>query len=478
MSEEFALPTQHEFCRQPKVSVIVPVYKVEKYLVQCLNSIVNQTMEELEIIIVDEGDQDRCREIIDSFAERDPRIVAPHEKHGGYGASCNFGIRMARGEYLAIVESDDFIEPEMYEEMYAYAKALDADVVKTPFYEYGDEIGRRDCSFRRMLSERLPKGICFSVKEYGDLLGVHPSLWSALYNMSYIRENGIQFPEAKGAAYVDQMFRVQYLIQAKSIAWLDKPYYNYRIDSEGSSNDNFKCTPMLERWKEIHSYFETMKEDYDKYYAPYLILEEYYTTFGATFDHDYTTTEWEILKKNLSQTPEEAIKKSNVLDHGKKIHLLAFKKNTEHTIEILRREKHQKDLEQYGHLPLDDRFCFPWADVSHQERVIIYGGGIVGKTFLRQALITQFCHIVAVCDRVPESVGINPNRWGVKRVPVISIKELASLDASRYDKILIAMERKNLVPNIKESLEREGIPSSKIFWSDPIAKNNFLQTNE
>lgn len=110
--------------KQPKVSVIIPVYKVEKYLVQCLDSIVGQTLKDIEIIIVDEGDKDACRYIIDHYEQADKRVIAIHEKNGGYGASVNKGFDIAKGEYIGIVESDDFIAPEMYEEMYNYAKNL------------------------------------------------------------------------------------------------------------------------------------------------------------------------------------------------------------------------------------------------------------------------------------------------------------------------------------------------------------------
>ena len=150
--------------KNPKVTVIVPVFKVERYLAQCLNSIINQTMEDIEIIIVDEGLQDRCREIIDYYESIDPRIIAPHYKNGGYGASCNLGIQMSKGEYLIIVESDDFVDPEMCEEMYAYAKSLNADVVKVPYKEYYSNGEFHDCVYRNYMRERTPLKACFSVK--------------------------------------------------------------------------------------------------------------------------------------------------------------------------------------------------------------------------------------------------------------------------------------------------------------------------
>lgn len=128
--------------KQPKVSVIVPIYKVERYLCQCIDSILAQTLKDIEVILVDEGDLDACRAICDMYefgAKKDSRIRTIHEKSGGYGASVNKGFYIAQGEYISIIESDDFIKPTMYEEMYNYAKKLGADVVKTPYYEYWDK---------------------------------------------------------------------------------------------------------------------------------------------------------------------------------------------------------------------------------------------------------------------------------------------------------------------------------------------------
>ena len=316
---------EHSYCENPKVSVIVPVYKVDKYLTQCLNSIVNQTLEEMEIIIVDEGDQDRCREIIDFFEAHDPRILAPHRKNGGYGASCNLGISMARGEYIAIVESDDFIEPEMYEEMYAYAKALDADVVKTPYSEYFANGEKHDCAYRRYIAESVPANMCFSIKQYGILLEIHASLWSGLYRTSYMRENHIQFVQAKGGAYVDVGFRIDTLLHSEKIAWLDKPYYNYRVDSEGSTTNNFKIGPMIQRWKEAHELYAEMQDDYDKFYGPHIIIDEYYNTIGWLSLIRVTNKEFKEIQANMEYVKESVIERSPCLTEKQKNEILLFK---------------------------------------------------------------------------------------------------------------------------------------------------------
>ncbi|MBS7046628.1 MAG: glycosyltransferase family 2 protein, partial [Eubacterium sp.] len=106
----------------PKISIIVPVCNVEKYLSKCLDSIVNQTLKEIEIICIDDGSTDDSGAILDSYSQKDSRIKVIHKKNSGYGNSMNVGMDCAEGEYIGIVESDDCILPEMYEELYKAAK--------------------------------------------------------------------------------------------------------------------------------------------------------------------------------------------------------------------------------------------------------------------------------------------------------------------------------------------------------------------
>ena len=119
--------------KKVKVSAILPLYKNEKYLAQCIDSVVNQSLKDIEIILCDKKASPKVTEIINSFADRDSRIKILSFADNGYGASVNRGIKAATGEYIAIIESDDFISSTMFEEMYNYAKQLDSDVVKCTF---------------------------------------------------------------------------------------------------------------------------------------------------------------------------------------------------------------------------------------------------------------------------------------------------------------------------------------------------------
>lgn len=125
--------------RIPKVSIIVPVYNVEKYLSQCLKSICRQTLEDIEIICVNDGSTDNSLQIIERYQKTDERIKCVTKGNAGYGNTMNRGIELATGEYVAIVEADDYIEPDTYTFLYDIAKRFDLDVVKADYFTfYGD----------------------------------------------------------------------------------------------------------------------------------------------------------------------------------------------------------------------------------------------------------------------------------------------------------------------------------------------------
>ena len=128
----------------PKVSVVIPVYNVEKYLRQCMDSVVNQTLREMEIIAVDDGSTDSSGAILDEYAAADPRVKVIHKANGGYGIGMNTGFDAATGEYIGIVESDDYADPEMFETLYNRAKLYDLDVVKSGFYFYWSQPEERN----------------------------------------------------------------------------------------------------------------------------------------------------------------------------------------------------------------------------------------------------------------------------------------------------------------------------------------------
>ncbi len=223
---------------KPKISVVVPIYKVENYLRECVDSILSQTLKDIEVILVDDGSPDGCPEIVDVYAQRDKRVVAVHQENAGYSAAVNRGIQLAKGEYVGIIESDDWIEPTMYEKLYASAKKYDTDVTKGMFTSYNSTlpVGTRDEVFRNFLGIDLdlaPDG-AFEITEWPQLVGFHASIWSAIYRAEFIKK--IKIPETAGASYQDLPFMADFCCRAKRISVVKEPFVHWRNDpNQGNS---------------------------------------------------------------------------------------------------------------------------------------------------------------------------------------------------------------------------------------------------
>lgn len=276
----------------PQISVIVPIYKVEKYLNQCIESIINQTFKDLEIILIDEGDHDACYAIMKLYEQEDPRVKIVHKKMGGYAFACNAGIDMARGKYISIIESDDFIEPTMYEDLWQRAENTNAEIVKCSFYNY------RDLAKGNSIKETDPATTAlsflpetpFNILEYPHLMGIHPSIWAGIYRRDFLQNHRLKFNETKPQLYVDVVFRLQAFIEAERIVWVNKHLYNWRLTNPNSTNSNFNFAVMINRWKEILPLFDGKKQLFDAA-APYLLLESYHNLTSPMYNLGHATEE-------------------------------------------------------------------------------------------------------------------------------------------------------------------------------------------
>lgn len=218
----------------PTVSVVVPIYKVEKYLRLCVDSILAQTLRDIEVILVDDGSPDSCPSIVDEYAAQDDRVVVIHQENGGYGKAVNAGLDVARGKYVAIVESDDWIESDMYEKLVKKANDTDADIVKCRYYLYDSTapVHLQDKEELKVLSS-APKG-AFSPMSWEPLWMIHASIWSCIYKSSLLKD--IRVLESRSAAYQDGPFFVETLAKADSIAIVDEPLVHYRFEQGQASS--------------------------------------------------------------------------------------------------------------------------------------------------------------------------------------------------------------------------------------------------
>ncbi|WP_206192702.1 glycosyltransferase [Scrofimicrobium canadense] len=251
----------------PKISVLVPIYNVERFLHECLDSVVQQTLKDIEIICINDGSTDSSLSIINEYAAFDSRIVVIDKPNSGYGDSMNRGLAAATGEYIGIVESDDWAEPDMFEKLYTLATKNAADVAKSNFYShYTDPKKRRLTNKIVRLVHPEQVGRLIDVAAEPHILFERPAIWSGIYRRDFLEANDIKFLPTPGASYQDTGFGFKVWATARRVIFTDDAYLHYRMDNEASSvtspgkamcvSDEYSS---IETYLREHSLFEKFK---------------------------------------------------------------------------------------------------------------------------------------------------------------------------------------------------------------------------
>ena len=240
----------------PVVSVFVPCSTGEKHLRQCLDSVVTQTLADMEIICINDGATDSAPDILREYAARDSRIRIIDKPNSGYGDSMNKALEVATGEYVGIVESDDWADPDMFETLYDAAKKYDVDMVKSNFYDYrggnstvNNVIPTKDAE--TLLTPRERTGIFFQATY----------IWTDLFRRSWLNAQNIRFLPTPGASYQDISFNFKTLACADRAFFLNRAFLHYRRDNEASSvNSRGKAWCVCAEYHEIESFLRSHKE--------------------------------------------------------------------------------------------------------------------------------------------------------------------------------------------------------------------------
>lgn len=217
-----------------KVSIIMPAFNVQTFLAECMDSVIGQTLKDIEIICVDDGSTDSTGEILDNYAGRDQRIKVIHKENTGYGNSMNIGLEAATGEYVGIIETDDFAEKDMFEKLYETAKKYNADVVKSNYYTYVS-LPQPTSTFFEVLEPFHNYGNVFCPLDFQEVFRVRPCIWSGLYRRAMLEENQVRFSETPGASYQDTAFAFKVWTSAARVVLLKEAYLHYRTDNANSS---------------------------------------------------------------------------------------------------------------------------------------------------------------------------------------------------------------------------------------------------
>ena len=225
------------------VSIIVPIYKVEEYLDECIESIINQTYSNIEIILVDDGSPDRCPQMCDEWAKKDNRIKVIHKENGGVSSARNAGITLAKGEWIWFVDSDDTAQINALEELSEYFNAADLIVFNAKI----DKLYTKDEKF-------------FDSYYFRYQFGFEP--WNKLYKKSIIFDNDLRFDTEENVGE-DLLFNITYYQYADKYKFSTSKYYNYRVreDSAMQSNNEKRLEQQLRLYSKIYDIYKNKLDE-------------------------------------------------------------------------------------------------------------------------------------------------------------------------------------------------------------------------
>lgn len=249
-----------------KVSIVIPVYNVEKYLKQCLDSIINQTLRDIEIICVNDGSKDNSLSIIKEYAQKDNRIKIIDKQNSGYGDSVNKGFDIAAGEYVAIVEPDDYIDTNMYLELYEIANQNNVDFVKADFYRFTGEQENEKLFYNKIDSSDKYYNKIVDLENDIDPFDITISTWTGIYKREFLNQNNIRHNTTPGASFQDSGFWFQTFVCGKKAYFVSKPFYRNRRDNENSSvYDKSKVYTIAKEYDFIYNFLSKNEDYLNKY---------------------------------------------------------------------------------------------------------------------------------------------------------------------------------------------------------------------
>lgn len=385
----------------PNISIIIPVYNVGQYLEKCIESVINQTYKDIEIICVDDGSTDISSEICDKYGKMDSRIKVIHKTNEGLVSARQAGLKIAMGKYVGFVDGDDWIDEEMYECMFQTIEKYKVDMVETGVIDsYGEILEKkRKCK----LAEGIYKGEKFKKNIFNNLLydgkfynyGVNTIyLWNKLFKRSFIYECYMKL-DFKQSMFEDYASVYPYLIKHQSVAVVNKAFYHYRV-----VNNSLKRSKLNDAMLILHLHTKLMEEVINK------------SVYKENFLHQFNFFKlFFLIMYNIS-----------IFDS------------------------------------YQQKILVPYGGIDYNEKVILYGAGVNGINIYRYLNENSKCKIVNWVDKLFDS--INLADIGIN----YEVNSPDSIDIRGTEKIIITALKLDAVQNIKKHLLNRGISTDRILW--------------
>lgn len=443
---------------KPLVSIVIPVYNTEKYVGECLDSLVNQTYKEMEIICVDDGSTDSSREIILDYEQKDARVRLVTQEHSNAGAARNSGLGIAKGEYIAFLDSDDFFETDMIEKMVEKAVSTQADCVICRNIFYDNEAGTYDdqglIGFWNM---QIPDWDNFSKNDIPNtIFQLTLWAWDKLYRLPFIRANNLLFQEQR--VNNDILFVLKSYVLAERMAICSDVAAIYRTNISESLcgiwasewQCIFRAFEELKEWLKEQKVFEQVERSFVKNAVESLIYPMRRLTEGKCYLAYFDYLKHEGMEKLGLWPHDESYYHS--LDMYKRLEYIS--NHNCHEYLFYQINALQKQADELQEIIRSKRWYFQESRLPKGSRVVIYGYGEVGRGLVEQLYNSNRLSLEAVTDRNFELFNHEP----VEVKPVQEIYTLA------FDYCIIALRDKKSVKTVRNILVDGGICQDKIVW--------------
>lgn len=435
-----------------KVSIVVPVYNGGVYLKKCLDTLSHQTLEDIQIICVDDHSTDDSWAVLESYAQKDPRIQIFKSREGqsGAGQARNRGMEEVSGKYFLVLDCDDYFDLDLAKKTYEKAEETNSDIViyDAQYVTYDSEqpVANHNAVFFHLFPEKE----VFSPKDVSEVLFqmVDPMAWKQLYRSAFVREQKIQFQNIK--LMNDIYFTYCTLLVATRISSVKEQLLYYRFKNPTSLINNPDKDPLAP----IHAFLpiKTFLEDrglFERFHSSYLhrILNLFLWFLPTLHQPESYEKLYEYLRRGgLEEIGCPVDMQDPVYEKIPPINLRWIKtvKN-----QSFLTHAYKGYIQQPACIKGLFEYSFPESLVKPKEKILLYGAGLVGRCFYAQNVMCDFCDIVAWVDGNHENL------------PTV-VQGKACIKQLEYDKVLIAVENKRVQKVIQEELQHLGVEETKI----------------
>ncbi|XME01518.1 glycosyltransferase family 2 protein [Lachnospiraceae bacterium C1.1] len=393
------------------VSIVIPVYNSAKYLSQCLDSVLDQTWKDLDIVCVNDGSKDNSLEILKDYASKDSRVRVFSKKNEGRGAASarNMGLKNARGKYIQFLDSDDFFEADMVESLVRKAIDTGAEVVICRGRTFDDELKKVTGNLAHPDLNYAPDKDSFNWRECpGYICEIADNYaWNKLFKRQLLVDNDLSFTPIPISD--DQDISMLAPVLAKKVAVIDRAFINYRVGTGNSQCDSQTRHPeaayegvytVVERFKKL-GFWEEVKQSYLN--VSIRLMREY-------FDRMTEYKKADFLYKKYREEIFPLLEAENLPEgyfHDERIwewyHLITTK-----TLEEIIFESARASGGSMTTAPL--RFQVPYQDIKKNSRIVLVGKGMVGRYWYSQLLLSNYCEVIYWTDtdeHIPQNISFD-----------------------------------------------------------------------